>query len=339
MTRIEFLSSRFHYSFGPHAPTLTVPPGTSLNVTCPDCDNTMSDGSVLSTNQRLLDDTNTIQGNPLAGPIFVEGAKPGDLLAVTIDSVQLDRNSGLTLLAHDHGVVPSELLLSENRGDKKLTTVPRYMYHWHIDTTAGLATIVNPLGGVKASVPLSPFVGCIGVCPANGQFVSSLHCGPHGGNLDLPTIRSGTTVYLPVNRVGGLLMMGDIHAAQGDGEIIGGGIETSGKIECSIQLFKESQTQVCVLKDEQNFSSVGTHDELRQSIQQACGNLVAWLAQFETLNRFDLYNFVSQTVKITVGNLNKPPYPAAASVKLCDLPAPLLKAIRQWPDNENVTKN
>lgn len=339
MTRIDFLSSRFHYSFGPHAPTLTVQPGTILSVTCPDCDNIMSDGAVLTADQRVLDESNTIQGNPLAGPIYIEGAELGDLLAVTIDSVKLDRDSGLTLLAHDHGVVPSELLLSENRGDKNSTTVPRHMYHWHIDTTAGVAKIANPLGKMAASVPLNPFVGCIGVCPAEGGFFSSLHCGPHGGNLDLRMIRSGTTVYLPVNCDGALLMMGDIHAAQGDGEIIGGGIETSGKIECSIQLFKKYQTRVCVLKDEQSISAIGTHDELRQSIQQACGNLVNWLARLEVLNRFDVYNIVSQTVKVTVGNLNKPPYPTAASVQIGNLPARLLEAIQQWASNEKTVKD
>jgi acetamidase/formamidase len=226
------------------------------------------------------------------------------------------------------------MLLAGYAEDKSdITAVPRHMYHWHIDTTAGLATIVNPLGGVKASVPLNPFVGCIGVCPANGQFVSSLHCGPHGGNLDLPTIRSRTTVYLPVNRVGALLMMGDIHAAQGDGEIIGGGIETSGKIACTIRIIKNNPMPACVLRDSQSVSVIGTHDELRQSIQQACGNLVNWLAQSETLNRFDLYNLVSQTVKITVGNLNKPPFPSAASVKFADLPTPLVEAIQQWAAN------
>lgn len=247
MTPIEFLSSRFHYSFGPYSPTLTVQPGASLRVTCPDCDNTMSDGSVLTSEQRHKDDTtNLLQGNPLAGPIYVDGAKRGDTLAVIIDSIELDRDSGITLLAPDHGVVPSRLLIP-TLGDEAQgsSVVPRHMYRWRIDTAAGTATMANPLGGLQVSIPLDPFVGCIGVCPPEGEVVSSLYCGSFGGNMDLPLIRPGSTVFLPVYHDGALLMMGDIHAAQGHGELIGGGIETSGKIGCTIRVLKQPPS-VCV---------------------------------------------------------------------------------------------
>jgi len=332
MARIEFLSSCFHYSFGPHAPALTIQPGASILVTCADCDNMMSDGSELNAEQRNSNDTtNPIQGNPLAGPIHVDGAERGDMVAVTIDSVELDRDSGITLLASDHGVVPSKFLISEygdeDQGD---SVVPRHMYRWSIDTAASTATMVNPLGGLNAVVPLDPFVGCLGVCPPNGEAVSSLYCGSFGGNLDLPLIRAGSTVYLPVYQEGALLLMGDIHAAQGHGEIIGGGIETSGKIGCTIRLLKLRPIGVCGVLDNESLSAIGTDSDLRQSVQQACGGLVNWLALTEAMNRFDLYNLVSQTVSITLGNLNQPPYPAAASIRLSHLPAPLREALHRW---------
>lgn len=330
MTRIEFLSSRFHYSFGPHLPTLTIQPGTSLSVICPDCDNTFSDGTELNADQRSANDqTNPLQGNPLAGPICVEGAEPGDLLAVTIDSVQLDRNSGITLLAPNHGVVPRELLVATGGANQEFASVPRRMYHWQIDNSAGTATLANPLGSVDVCIPLNPFVGCIGVCPPDAQFVSSLHSGSFGGNLDLPIVRSGATIFLPVNHDGALLMLGDLHAAQGHGEIIGGGVETSGRVDCTIRLMKRASTGVCMLWDSQILSAIAVKDDLRKSVQYACAGLVNWLAQYEVVDQFDLYNLVSQTVTFIIGNLNKPPYPVAASIRLAVLPTPLLEAMER----------
>ncbi len=332
MTPTDFLSSRFHYTFGVHEPTLTVQPGAMLRVTCPDCDNVMADGSELTQEQRHVDAPDSVQGNPLAGPIHIEGAEPGDTLAVTIDSIELDRDWGITLLAPGHGVVPDELLIPKRDGDSQDSpaVVPRHMYRWHIDTQAGTATMTNPLGGHPASVPLNPFVGSIGVCPADGQSVSSLYSGSFGGNMDLPMIRSGATVFLPVCRDGALLMMGDIHAAQGHGEIIGGGIETSGKIGCTIKVIKQFPLAGCGVCDGQVISAISTHDELRRSIQQACAGLVDWLARTGNLDRFDLYNLISQMVTITVGNLNEKPYPTAASVQINQLPTTIQEGIYRW---------
>jgi amidase len=334
MTPIDFLSSRFQYSFGAHEPTLKVRPGASLRVICPDCDNAMADGSILTQEQRQVVAHDTVHGNPLAGPIYIESAEPGDTLAVTIDSVELDRNSGITLLAPNHGVVPGDRLVQKREGESQDTSdntlVPRHMYRWHIDTKAGTATITNPLGGQQVSVPLDPFVGCIGVCPRDDLSVSSLYSGAFGGNLDLPLIRPGATVFLPVNCDGALLMMGDIHAAQGHGEIIGGGIETSGKIGCTIKVIKQFSLAGCGVCDDQVISAISAHDELRGSIQRACADLVEWLALAGEMDRFDTYCLVSQMVTITVGNLNENPYPVAAGVRINQLPTKLQEVIQQW---------
>lgn len=332
MARLDFFSQRFNYSFGPHTPTLTVDPGSALRVICPDCDNTLADGQPLPAEQRCSDDpTNPMQGNPLAGPIFVRGAEPGDVLAVTIDHIELDRSTGLTLLAPNHGVVPSDLLRgSKSDGVEAFSDVPRHMYHWSIDREARVATIANPLGTDRLSAPLKPLVGCIGVCPDHDSFVSSLKCGSFGGNLDLPFISSGATLFLPLRRTGGLLMLGDVHAAQGHGEIIGGGIETSGVVDCTLQLLKGRPLDTCVAWDADALTAVAVHDDLRQSIQRACAALVCWLTAAGEVNQFDLYNLISQTATITLGNLNHPPYPTAASVDTAHLPARLLDAMHRW---------
>ncbi len=237
----DFHSSRFQYTFGPHPPTVRIEPKSTLRVTCPDSDGAFSDLRVLGPDQQQTDpDMDILQANPLAGPIHIEGARRGDVLAVTIDEVELDRRKGQTWLGPGHGLLPEHLVAP--RGDGSAgpdPVVPRQMYHWDIDPQAGIATVTNPLGDVPIVIRLDPFVGCIGVCPKSGQAISSLHSGSFGGNLDLPLVRPGTTVFLPIFHDGALLLLGDVHAAQGHGEIIGGGIETSGKIICTVDVFKK----------------------------------------------------------------------------------------------------
>ncbi|MEZ6191074.1 MAG: acetamidase/formamidase family protein [Phycisphaerales bacterium] len=332
MKPIDFISSRFHYSFAAHRPTLKVRPGTSLRVTCPDCDNALADGALLPAEQRLIDAPGTLEGNPLAGPIYLEGAEPGDTLSVRIDAIELDRELGLTLLAPRHGLL-DDCQVSSPESDKESAQprdTPRHMYRWSIDTKAGTATITNPLGGERISVPLNPFIGSIGVSPPHDGRITSLHCGASGGNYDLPIIKPGVTMYLPVNHPGALLLMGDLHAAQGHGEAIGGGIETSGKILCTLGVMKGVAITHCRVRDATTLWAIGMHDDLRLAIRDAYAELLDWVAPTGTAYRYDMYNLLSQAAQVVVGNLNEAPYPAAAGIAIDCLPAAAKEAISVW---------
>jgi len=254
----EFFAARFHYTFGPHEPTLRIDSGTSLRIICPDSDNELADGTLLESGRRHQDSgTELFEGNPVAGPIYVEGAEPGDSLAVRIEEIHLDRTKGQTLLAPGHGLLPIHLL-ARPREDGSQEAVPKHMYFWEIDPEAWVAALVNPLGDDRMTVPLAPFIGTIGVCPHWGQSISTLLSGAFGGNMDIPAVAPGATIYLPVFRRGGLLMMGDLHAAQGHGEIIGGAIETSGKVDCTIELIKGGRLEAPRLRDAQQLMATGT---------------------------------------------------------------------------------
>src|SRR5690606_29569524 len=124
---------------------------------------------------------------PVAGPVAIEGAQPGDMLAVTIDRIVLDRADGQTLIDRDHGVVPARLLEPPDGSDP----VPRRLYRWRLDHDRGIARLENPIGAHEVTVPIRPFIGCIGVCPAYGSSVHTLYSGAHGGNMDLPLTTSG----------------------------------------------------------------------------------------------------------------------------------------------------
>jgi acetamidase/formamidase len=331
MQRRDFFSSRFHYTFGDHPPQLRIKPDTSLRVICPDSDNELSDGTLLSADQRQQDASSPLfEGNPMAGPIYVEGAVPGDCLAVRIDAIHLDRQKGQTGLAYAHGLLPPDLLIDRPASEAG-QQIPHHLFEWKIEPAKGTATVVNPLGNHPITVPLNPFVGCIGVCPKWGQSISTLDCGPHGGNMDVPLTRSGSTLYLPVFRDGALLMMGDLHAAQGHGEIIGGGIETSGQIDCTIQLLKSHPIPAPRITDEQSLSALGVAGELRQAIQQAYAHLLNWLVHESQLNRWDAYNLISQAASLMTGGLNSPPFAAAASIPLAVIPTKSPASTNQPP--------
>jgi len=305
-----FFSSRFQYTFATHAPTLKVRSGTSLRVVCPDSDNVLADGSELPIARRQRDESVALEGNPVAGPIEVEGAEPGDSIEVMIDAVQLDRPTGQTGLKPGHGLL----------NGKAVERAPTRLFRWTIDSEAGVARVDNPLGDSPIVVPRNPFVGCIATAPPSGSEVPTLLSGVFGGNMDLPIAGSGSAVLLPVFQRGGLVMLGDIHAAQGHGEIIGGGIETSGTIDCTISLRKRLDLCAPVIIDASTVSAVGVEPELRNSVRSAYANLLNWIVRSCGLDRWDAYNLISQTGSVVVGNLLAAPFPVAARVPRAVLP-------------------
>jgi amidase len=304
---IEFFSSLFHYTFAAHPPVLRVAPGTTLQVICPDSDNAMSDGTLLP-QQRRHPASGGWQGNPVAGPIFLEGAEPGHCLVVRIDTIHLDRATGQTGLAPNHGLISNELLAPSETHN----AVPRHLFRWSIDAKAGVARLINPLGSQPLVVPLNPFVGCIGVCPPERQELTTLYSGPYGGNMDLPLTRAGATVFLPVFESGALLALGDIHAAQGHGEIIGGAVETSGRIDCTIGLRRNWGIGAPRIVDATHLAAVGLDADLKQAIARAYAHLLEWVVADWAMNRWDAYNLISQCGSIVLGNLLVAPYPVAA---------------------------
>lgn len=247
-------------------------------------------------------------GNPLGGPFVVADAVPGDVIAVTLREVTLDRDEGITLLAPNHGL----LTPGQAAGDPSVLP-PKRLYRWKLDRSKELAVLANPLGANSLQVPLRPFVGCVGTCPPGNQQVSSLLAGRFGGNLDLPSIRAGATVYLPVFAPGALLFLGDIHAAQGHGEVIGGGIETSGRIRFQVRRIpggsrgeggKSMELNSPRILDADHAAAVAVHGELRTAMQEAFSHLVTWIADATRGNRFDVLAFLSQTATYEIGNIS-----------------------------------
>jgi len=161
--------------------------------------------------------------NPVTGPVFVKGAKPGDALKVTFRKFA---PSGLGWTAN----IPGFGLLADQFTEPALQI-------WTYDPVAMTPSLYGP----KARVPLKPFPGTIGLAPAEPGLHSVVPPRRVGGNLDIRDLTTGVSLYLPVEVEGALLSIGDTHAAQGDGEVCGTAIESQMDVEATIELVKDAK--------------------------------------------------------------------------------------------------
>jgi acetamidase/formamidase len=163
--------------------------------------------------------------NPVTGPVYVEGAEPGDALKVTLRKF-IPSGTGWT------ANIPGFGLLADQFPDPAL-------HKW----TYNPSSMAPALYGPKGRVPLKPFAGTIGLAPAEPGLHSVVPPRNVGGNLDIRDLAAGTTLYLPVEVEGALFSIGDTHAAQGDGEVCGTAIESRMDVELTLDLVKDARLE------------------------------------------------------------------------------------------------
>lgn len=199
------------------APAARVAPGESLEFEVQD-----ASGGQLSPDSQVADVARVDfqRVNPLAGPVYVEGAEPGDVLKVTVLSFA---PSGWGWTAN----IPGFGLLAEEFKEPALQL-------WHYD-----AHTLSPCAfGSSAKVPLKPFAGTIGLAPAEPGCHSVVPPRRVGGNMDWRDIARGSELHLPVEVAGALFSVGDTHAAQGDGEVCGTALESPMRVALRFDLIK-----------------------------------------------------------------------------------------------------
>jgi len=257
--------------------------------------------------------------NPVNGPIFVEGAEPGDALRVDILRMTPTRATGWTrsvLAANvlDPGAVPS---------------VPRERVTWLIDREHLTASLETPEPGLQDFVlPLAPMIGCFGVAPRLGQALSNATSGENGGNMDYRGFGPGTTVWFPVAVPGALFMLGDCHAVQGDGEIAGTGIETTFEVEVRLAVEKKRKLVWPRGETEADIFSVGNARPLDQALQHATTDMLNWLTADYGLSVNGASQLLGQVVRYDVGNVINPAYTMVCRIAKKWLPVRAAPAAR-----------
>jgi acetamidase/formamidase len=291
-----FEPTRFHLTLGPHEPVLRVADGDTVAAKTVDAHGYDWRGD-------------QVAGRPNAqtGPFYVEGAEPGDTLAVRFDCLTPNRDWGFS-----SSIIAPDVV--EPRFAHELPA--REWIRWRIDTARGAATQQSHAGALGVlTVPLAPMVGCFGVAPSGGQAISTSTSGPHGGNMDYRGFCDGVTAYLPISVPGALFFVGDGHAAQGDGEIVGTGIETAFEMQFTLRLVKGKQSHWPRGEDDASIFTIGNARPLELALQYATTEMIRWLRADYGLDLNAISLLLGQCVRYDIGNVYDPAYTVACRLE------------------------
>ncbi len=297
----HFTPTHYHRSLGPFEPVLRVSDGDTISTTTVDAAGCDATGASV-----------TPRGNPQTGPFYVEGAESGDTLVVYLDQIRPNRDKGWARsVVAANCVDPSYV--------KETPDAP--LAEWAIHSAEKTATLISPESKLgRLTIPVEPMLGCFGVAPFRQQAIWTATSGEHGGNMDYRGFTAGTTVYFPIFEPGALFFLGDGHAAQGDGEIAGTGIEISMDVTFRLSVIK-NKTIVWPRGENADFIfTVGNARPLDQCLQHATTEMLRWLQQDYGLDPLGAHLLLSQSVRYDLGNMFDPAYTMVCKIPKRCLP-------------------
>lgn len=209
--------------------------------------------------------------NPATGPIYVNGAEPGDTLKVTVNAIKL-AEQGVACCLEGEGVLGSRITGSHTK---------------IIQVKDGRAYFAP---GIE--IPVNAMIGVIGVAP-EGEPVNAGTPGRHGGNMDNTMITEGAVLYFPVAKEGALLALGDVHAVMGDGEIGVSGLEIPAEVSLTIELIKGRQYEYPVLENSESFSVIVSKPTVDEAVNRATELMHDFLMERSGLSDTDLVMLMS----------------------------------------------
>ena len=302
--------SDYAWTFGGVDPVMKVKPGDVLEVWTDDC----FGGLVESVDD--LPSKKITAFNPQTGPFYVEGAEPGDTLALHFVSIEPSRDWAVSTTFPLFGA-----LTSTTRTVTLQDPLPELVWRYDVDRQRRIVHFEARNGDFATDLPLDPMHGTVGVAPAGGEARSSLVPDAHGGNMDTPEMRAGTTCYLGVNVEGALFSLGDGHCRQGEGETCGVAVEAAMDTVLVVDLIKGRATPWPRLEDADHIMSTGSARPLEDAFRIAHGDLVHWLAEEHGLDVLDAYQLVSQISESPVANVCDPNYTFVAKAPKHYLPS------------------
>jgi acetamidase/formamidase len=220
--------------------------------------------------------------NPVSGPIVVDGAKPGDELAVTIHQIE-PRDGQCATYTGAPGQL-GEWLGSDVPHGAHVCPIRDGQIFWKNDVT----------------IPYQPMLGCIGTAPDWGVPTTG-PAGPHGGNLDLVEVCPGSTIYLPVKVTGGYLYLGDAHAAMGHGELSGTGLEMAAHSTVTVNLVRRPKLTGVRVSHDEFLMCVATHGTHERAIAEAYSRLILWMEADYEWKSWDAYDVLTHVGRLSIG--------------------------------------
>ena len=303
----RFEPKEFYNTFsGAHKPVLRIKPGDHVITSTIDAGGTDAAG------------VRRGQGpNPETGPFFIEGAEPGDTLVVHLLRLETNRTTGFSAsLLAPYAIDPGFLRLQALRDPKTA--------NWQIDKQKGVAYL-DPaeFKGPRIELPLRPMLGCVATAPPNKAAIPTSTPDNFGGNMDYNGMGAGATLMLPVFEPGALFFLGDGHARQGDGEVVGSAIETSLDVEFSVDLVKGKRISWPRLENEDFIMVLGSSRALNEALQHATTELMRWLTEGYGYDERSASVLMGQGMEYEVANVVDPEFTMVAKIRKRFLGPPL----------------
>ena len=302
---------QFAWTFGGAAPTHRITPGTALKL--------WTEDAFSGRLQRVTDmpshvlDMNEV--NPQTGPFYVEGAEPGDTLAIHIVDLTPARDWAASTTIPFFGALTHPAVLHE--------PLPERTWIYQLDRTKG--TVLYEAQNLSLELPIAPMLGTVGVAPAGREVRTSLVPDRFGGNMDTPEMKAGTTCFLGVNVPGALFSLGDGHYRQGEGESCGTAVEGAMDVTVVVDLVKGSAHNPAPewprLEQDDHYVVVGSARPLEDAWRASQMGMIAWLGELYGLDRLDAYQLLTQISLSPLANVVDANYSAVTKIEKALLPA------------------
>ena len=267
-----------HYEFSRHvAPRIRIRPGETILVETED-----AFSGQIRTDADRRDKAKMPYSNPVSGPIFVEGAEPGDSLAIHIQSIE--PLIGQCATRTGEARMLGEWLGGDCPHGVHVCPIRDGSIHW----SDGIA------------IPDAPMLGCIGTAPEMTA-PGTMPAGAHGGNMDIVEVCPGNVLHLPVFVPGALLYLGDAHAAMGHGELSASGLEMPARCTLRIDLLKGRKIAGPRIESPEEIMAVATGTPMERATAEAFAKLILWMEADYGWNRWRSYDILTHVAKISVG--------------------------------------
>ncbi len=250
--KIKVAENKTYSFYKDHKPEFAVKPGESFMIEAEDC----FSGQVKN-EETTVEKIDWDKMNPVSGPVFIEGAEPGDIIQIEIEKIELADEAVMVAL-------PREGLFGDYFKQSYTKMLP--LQEGKIEFSEDI------------KLNQEPMVGVLGVAPA-GEKVSTGIPGPHGGNMDCKLIKEGSSVYLPVNVPGVLLAAGDMHALMGDGEVVFCGAEAAGQVKMNVNLKKELNIPTPLIVTENKITMVASAGTLYKAVKKSAEKMLRFLTE------------------------------------------------------------
>jgi acetamidase/formamidase len=312
MIRIQPSADQYCWTFGGRASLMTVRPGELLEIFTEDA----FGGRIQSVDHFASERVEYPYLNPQTGPFHVEGAEPGDTLAIHIVTVTPARDWGVSTTLPLFGA-----LVGTRQTANLQPNLPERTWIYQVDVERGEVVYQAGDSDYTTRFELTPFLGTIGVAPSGGEVRSTLVPDMFGGNMDAPEVRAGTTVYLGVNEPGALFSIGDGHYRQGDGEACGVAVEGAMNTVLTVDVLKRTTCEWPRFETDESLMVAGSARPLEDAFRIAQTQLIRWISEASGLSLMDSYQVVSQGSHSAIANVCDPNYTVVTQMPKRHLPS------------------